>query len=181
MQRAYIQSSSEKSKGMKEVDIVELILNDHKPLKKLLKVMKNSDKSFSERRAAFEEFVPILLAHAKPEEQVLYTFMKRDEELREEGFEGQVEHSIADQLVTECKATEDKDLFSARIKVLAELVEHHIKEEEDDLLPDFKKNSEKPDRLELGTQFMKAKREYFAMSSDDAGSDVDSKKEELHH
>ena len=45
----------------------------------------------------------------------------------------------------------------ARIKVLAELVEHHIKEEEEDILPDFKKNSEKAERLELGSLFKQTK------------------------
>ncbi len=34
-----------------------------------------------------------------PEEQVLYTYMKSKEETREEGFEGDVEHALADQLV----------------------------------------------------------------------------------
>ena len=44
------------------------------------------------------------------------------------------------------------------MKVLAELVEHHIEEEESDLLPDFKKRSEKEERIALGAEFLEAKR-----------------------
>jgi hemerythrin superfamily protein len=107
-------------------DIIQMIMVDHKPLKKLIKVMKDSDQSLSARQKAFEEFAPLLVAHAKPEEQVLYVYMRKDEDLREESFEGEVEHGLADQMLEEAKRTDDEDLWSAKVKVLAELVEHHI-------------------------------------------------------
>jgi hemerythrin superfamily protein len=141
-------------------DIVKLILEDHKPLKKLIKILKDSEKhDLDERQEAFEEFAPLLVNHSKPEEQSLYVFMKDEDELREEGFEGDVEHALADQLLEEIKRTDDEDLWSARVKVLAELVEHHIEEEESELLPDFKKHSEVEDRMELGANFLRLKSE----------------------
>lgn len=144
------------SKSSKE-DIIEMILEDHKPLKKLIKVLKDSDEDLKTRRKAFEDFAPLLIQHAKPEEQVLYVFMKNEEELREEGFEGEVEHVLADQLIEEAKRSEDDDVWSARVKVLAEVVEHHIEEEEDELLPKFKKATVLEMREELGREFMDAK------------------------
>jgi len=173
------ETSKTSTPQMRNNDIVEVILEDHKPLKKLISIMKDSEQEFAERKGAFEEFAPLLIAHAKPEEQTLYTFMKRDEELREEGFEGDVEHAIADQLVEEIKRTSDEDLCSARIKVLAELVEHHIEEEEEDLLPDFRKNSEAADRLELGNTFLTLKVDY--MAADDDNIIPDQKSENLKH
>lgn len=140
-----------------ETDIVGLILEDHKSLKELIKIMKDTDTELSERAEAFAEFAPLLTSHAKPEEQVLYTYMKADEELREEGFEGDVEHQLADQLVEEIMRTDDQDQWSARVKVLAELVEHHIDEEESELLPDFRKNSESSERMEMGQNFLMLK------------------------
>lgn len=144
-----------------EPDIIKLILEDHKPLKELIHVLKNSDTDLEERELAFEEFTSLLTIHAKAEEQVLYTFMKEIKDLREEAFEGDVEHGLADQMIEEALLTEDQDLWSARVKVLAELVEHHLKEEEDDMLPDFKKYSEKAERAQLSEQYvqMKAKLE----------------------
>ncbi|NUN06917.1 MAG: hemerythrin domain-containing protein [Bdellovibrio sp.] len=152
------QTTSEKSPKKNlgtESDIVNLILEDHKSLKRLIKVMKDSEKHrLAERAEAFAEFAPLLVAHAKPEEQVLYIYMKQDEDLREGGFEGDVEHQLADQLVEEIMRTDDEDLWSARVKVLAELVEHHIEEEEEDLLPDFKKESEENERRFMGQKFL---------------------------
>ena len=138
-------------------DIIDLILDDHKDLKRLIKTLKDSEADLGERYAAFEEFAPLLTIHAKPEEQSLYIEMKKDDELRSEGMEGDVEHALADQLLNEIKNTEDEDLWSAKVKVLAELVEHHIEEEEDTLLPDYKKHSDKAQRIELGEKFLALK------------------------
>lgn len=160
-------------------DIIDLILNDHKPLKKLIKVLKNSDTELEVRQNAFEEFAPLLTVHAKPEERTMYLFMKDDEELREQGFEGDVEHALADQLVEEIKRTDEEDLWSARVKVLAELVEHHIEEEEDELLPDFKKHSEKEERVNLGKEFMRLKQELENMGGKDTVEEEDFEIEEL--
>ena len=159
-------------------DIITMILADHKPLKKLIKIMKDSDADVSERKTAFEEFCPLLVTHAKPEEQTMYVFMKEDEELRTEGLEGDVEHGLADQMIEEAKRTDDEDMWCARVKVLAELVEHHIKEEEDELLPDFRKHSELEQRVELGEKFLQLKAELEAQGSDDAPSEKMMKKDQ---
>ena len=161
-------ASKSRAKKTNKNDLIELILEDHKPLKRLIKIMKNSDLIFEKRLAAFEEFCPLLTTHAKPEEEVMYTFMKKNEELREEGFEGDVEHQLADQMAEEAARTEDRDLFGARIKVLAELVEHHIEEEEEELLPDFRKATDLEQRIEMGNEFLDKKANLWAKGGDDS-------------
>lgn len=156
---------------MQNTDVIELILEDHKPLKKLIEVMKG-DAELEEKFLAFEEFAPLLTMHAKPEEESVYVFMKDNEDSREEGFEGDVEHGLADQLVEEIKRTKDEDLWMARVKVLAELVEHHIEEEEDELLPKFKENSSKEDRLELAREFVELKQVLAKQGGEDSPSEV---------
>ncbi|MFN3454186.1 MAG: hemerythrin domain-containing protein [Pseudobdellovibrio sp.] len=160
-----VETKSEKTKQI-DTDIVDIILEDHKPLKDLIKIMKDSERDHEERFAAFNEFAPTLIAHAKPEEETLYVFMKKDEDLREEGCEGDVEHMLADQLLEEIKRTTDKDMKAARIKVLAELVEHHIEEEEEELLPEFQKEAEKSIRSKLGNKFLELKLNYLAAGDD---------------
>ncbi len=150
-------AAPKKMAASKGSDIIDLILADHKPLKKLIKVMKDSERGISERRAAFKEFAPLLITHAKPEEQVLYVQMKDDEEMRIEGLEGDVEHGLADQLIDEAKRTNDEGMWSARVKVLAELVEHHIEEEEGEMLPDFRKHTGREERVQLGEVYLNAK------------------------
>ncbi|HRO67447.1 MAG TPA: hemerythrin domain-containing protein [Pseudobdellovibrionaceae bacterium] len=149
-------------------DIIQLILEDHKSLKKLIRTLKDTDKDISERMIAFEEFAPLLVTHAKPEEEVLYRALKKEEDLREEGFEGDVEHGLADQLLEEAKrTTEDEDLWSARVKVLAELVEHHIEEEEETMLPKYRQHSSSEDRSALGQKFLRLKEKLEEMGGDD--------------
>ena len=143
-----------------DFDILNMILEDHKPLKRLIKVLKDDENDLNERKASFDEFAILLMTHAKPEEQTLYVAMKKNEDLRAEGLEGEVEHGLADQLVEEIRRTKnDDDLWSAKVKVLAELVEHHIEEEEEEIIPDFRKNSEVKERTKLGHSFMKLKTE----------------------
>lgn len=149
-------------------DIINLIMNDHMPLKECIEIMKDEDAELSEKRAAFEEFAPLLAAHAKPEEQTWYVVMKEDDELRVEGLEGDVEHALADQLCEEVKRTEDPELWEAKVKVLAELVEHHIEEEEEEMLPDYRKNSTAEERVELGLKYLEFKAAFEEMGGDDA-------------
>lgn len=151
-------------------DIVDLILDDHKPLKELIKVMKDIEQhGLDDRQDAFEKFARLLTLHAKPEERTMYDYMKGDEEIRELAFEGDVEHGLADQLVEEIKRTEDNDdLWSARVKVLAELIENHIEEEESDLLPNFRDHSELEDREELALKFLRLKDELNDLGGSDA-------------
>jgi hemerythrin superfamily protein len=135
-------------------DIIQLILKDHKPLKQLIKIMKSEDATMAKKKAAFGKFAPTLIAHAKPEEQTWYVNMKKEHDMSVEGTEGDVEHGLADQLCTELKHTQDHDMFMAKVKVLAELVEHHIKEEEGELLPEYRKASTLEERQELGAKYL---------------------------
>lgn len=141
-----------------KTDIVEIILQDHKPLKRLIKVLK-SEKEIGEKRKAFEEFAPLLVAHAKPEEQTLYVHMKHEEELRPDAFEGDTEHALADQLIEEVKQAADEDVWEAKAKVLAELVEHHIEEEEEEMFPEVRKTIDLAEREKIGEEYLRLRDE----------------------
>jgi len=177
-------SSKKGSTQSSPEDIIQLILQDHKPLKQLIKIMKSEDADYSEKHAAFLTFAPTLLAHAKPEEQTWYMKMKSDGDMVQDGLEGDIEHGLADQLCEELKRTSDKDMFEAKVKVLAELVEHHIKEEEEDMLPEFKKESSIEERVELGLAYLAFQSEFQAEGSDDSpkeNSATMKKQEQMHH
>lgn len=143
-------------------EITALILEDHKPLKKLIKILKDDEESLAKRKKAFSQFAPLLTIHAKSEERALYTRMKEEDELRVEGLEGDTEHHIADSLVKEIKGIEDKDEFTAKAKVLAELVEHHIEEEEKEMLKEIRKEMELSERQEIGAEYLQLKQQIAA-------------------
>ena len=149
-----------------EMDIIDVILEDHKPLWDLIEIMKDDDKSLRERKAAFDEFAPTLAAHAKPEERSLYQFMKGKDDLGEEAFEGEVEHGLADQLVEEVKRTTEEDVLGARIKVLAELVEHHLEEEEEEIFPHVRGQTSATERSHLADEYLMYQQEVEATDLD---------------
>lgn len=141
-------------------DIIKLILADHKPLKSLIKILKDSDKGLSARKEALDEFAPLLINHAQSEERALYSFMERHEDLREESFEGEVEHELAELMLESISSEKNEHMWSAKVKVLAELVEHHLKEEEDESLPDVRKMTTPEQRLEMGAKYIEFKEQY---------------------
>jgi hemerythrin superfamily protein len=150
-----------KSGETSNIDLIELILRDHKSIKALIKIMKSEDATLAKKKSAFEKFAPTLVAHAKPEEKTWYKKMKLKDDMKLEGLEGDIEHGLADQLCKELKRTKDKDMFKAKLKVLAELVEHHIKEEEEEMLPAYRSHSTQDERAQLGEYYEKMRLEYI--------------------
>ncbi len=146
-----------------EGDIVGLILNDHKPLKTLIKTLKDTKEPYDERRAAFEDFAKLLTVHALAEEQVLYTDLmrKRSIGLREETYEASTEHAIARDMIERTRVAEedDRQVWTANAKVLAEMVEHHLKKEEKTFLKDFEKSTSIDERFSLGHEYLARKAE----------------------
>jgi len=156
---AHQPASKMKNDRALEGDVIQLILRDHQPLKKLIQTLKKSEIERAEKEPTFEEFAGLLIIHAKAEEKSLYVEMKGTPGLRLEGFEGDNEHAIAEQLVQEINATPDDHEWSAKVKVLAESVEHHINEEEEHMLAKVAETLESSDRQKIGDLYTEIKGE----------------------
>lgn len=133
-------------------DITSAIKMDHKALRNFLDVLKDTDRDMKERRQAYASFSALLKSHSKVEEEVVYqeTFKLTGKELHIKVEEGFVEHRLAKDLMKRIERTEKALEWSAHANVLSEIVEHHLKEEERDLLPEIKKAaSKKLDQLML--------------------------------
>ena len=144
-----------------QTDIIKLLLEDHVPLKKLVKFLKNPHLKISEKRPSFEKFATQLLTHAKSEEQSLYSRLQGCRaELRVEGFEGLTEHAIAENLIEEIRVTTDKNEWLGKVKVLAEIVEHHLLEEESTMFRTAKREFSQEMRNKIGDMYLKQKEEY---------------------
>jgi hemerythrin superfamily protein len=151
-------------------DIVSVILEDHKPLKDLVAIMKDTECTQAEVQKAFADFAPLLLTHAKAEEKSLYDFLKElsASELNALGFEGETEHSLADQLCEEIKRLDNPPAIRAKIKVLAELVEHHLEEEESELLPEVRSVIDEQILKRLVGRYTAVQQAIIAAGQDDA-------------
>ncbi len=144
----------DKSEKNSSGDITSLILRDHEPIKRLILTLKDPEIAFSKKHLAYKEFERALSSHAKAEEESLYVHMKNEDDFRIEGLEGDTEHGLADQLMKEIDQIEnDGDLWMAKVKVLAEVVDHHVKEEEKDVLKQVQKEFDIDTRIEIGKEY----------------------------
>lgn len=137
-------------------DVVEAIKMDHEGLRNYIDVLKDTKVDMSERRRAYVAFSALLKSHSESEERAVYanslTLVGR--ELHNEIREGFVEHRVAEDLMKRLEKTKDPMEWSAHAQVLAEVVEHHIKEEEDELLPMIRDAAKPAQNMEMLAEFL---------------------------
>jgi hemerythrin-like domain-containing protein len=114
--------------------------------------------SNARRRDIATKVVSALRAHTTIEEEIFYPALRRkleDEEPIECAYE---EHGIAKRLLDELDGMKASDAgFSAKFKVLAESVRHHVREEESEILPQAE--SSELDLEALGEEMRERQRE----------------------
>lgn len=117
------------------MDAVTLIRHDHENLKRLLEAAQKAEQADS-RAGLFAEIRSELAAHERMEEEVLYTRLRDEAKTRDTVLEGFEEHHVADVVLDEMMEVDfGSDVWAAKLKVLKEGLEHHIEEEESEMLP----------------------------------------------
>lgn len=143
---------------IKKEDIIEAILRDHEALKFYLKILKKNN-SYKDNLLAFEQFALMLFAHMDPEEKTLYNFAKNRGAQSLYAYEQEVEHNLVSQFIGEISQTEDKEECMVKIKILSDLVEDHLEQEENNFLPNFEKNTPLQERQLLGKKYLQIQME----------------------
>ena len=144
----------------KTQDAIALLKEDHRAVEKLFKEFESANgdgrKEKLARRICLE-----LSVHTKIEEEIFYPACegKIEEDLLKEAY---VEHDAAKLLVAEIEAGDGKsdDFFDAKVQVLGEQIEHHVKEEEGELFPQVRKAD--LDLKALGERLAERKKELLA-------------------
>ena len=135
---------------------ISIILKDHDKVKDLFERFEKAASS-AEREKIIAETTMELKIHAVIEEEIFYPTVRAHvgKDLMNEADE---EHHMARVLIAELDATgRENDHRDAKFKVLAESVRHHIKEEENEVLPKAKEL--KIDFEALGQQILDRKEE----------------------
>jgi len=113
----------------KPMDAIALLKNDHRTVEGLFeRFEKTSAKAAKEKIA--KQVCLELMVHATIEEEVFYPAVKGvvDDDLYEEAL---VEHDGAKVLIAEIlEGSAGDDYYDAKVKVLSEMIKHHVKEEE---------------------------------------------------
>jgi len=113
---------------------IDLLKDDHDNVKELFSKFEKS-KNAAARKKIVKQALTELKAHAAIEEEIFYPAVRKHvgKDLMNEADE---EHHVAKLLVAELDDMQGRgDHFDAKFTVLAENVRHHIKEEENEMLP----------------------------------------------
>lgn len=135
------------------MNAIQLLKDDHRKLKELLsELVKTTSRADKKRMQLLEKIERELRVHTRIEEEIFYPAFKEagNSAHAKMYFEALEEHRAVEELVLpDLKKTDrGSENFSGRAKVLKELIEHHVDEEEKDM---FKKAEQSMSREELST------------------------------
>jgi len=154
-------SSTAASTSSPGPDAIELLLADHRNVEKLFKKyekLAEEGGTYNEREALAATICAELTVHAQVEEEIFYPAARDtldEEDLVDEAI---VEHATAKDLMVQlADMSPDDDLYDAKVKVLSELIEHHVEEEEEEMFPKLKKA--KLDTASLGPKMAERKQQ----------------------
>ena len=130
-----------KAKKARQQDAIELLKRDHAEVKK---AFKDFEKAKYKDPNACKEFIASICKaidmHAKVEEEIFYPAVReriKDDDLMNEAL---VEHQSAKQLIAEIRGLAGDDpLLKANAMVLSEYINHHVREEENEMFPKVKR------------------------------------------
>ena len=122
-------------------DACSLLDTDHKNVKKLFNAYEElaGSKAASapqKKRELANQICAELTVHTRIEEEIFYPAVR--EAIKETDLldEAEVEHASAKELIAQIEsATDIDDMFDAKVKVLGEYIDHHVKEERNEMFP----------------------------------------------
>lgn len=147
-------------------DAITLLTEDHKNVKRMFMAFEKLSKSAAkevEKRTLVQKICVELIVHTKIEEEIFYPAVRAaidDDALMDEA---DVEHAGAKDLIKQLLDMKPgDDHYDAKVTVLGENIDHHVKEEQDEMFPKVRKA--KLDLAALGAQMLKRKQELQARS-----------------
>ncbi|SEK85708.1 Hemerythrin HHE cation binding domain-containing protein [Pseudomonas sp. NFIX51] len=147
------------------MNAIDLLLADHERVKTILtQLSESTERGIKKRTDLLNKLEMEVTVHTQLEEQILYPAFKKagSKEQQVMYYEAKEEHRSVDSLVLpDLKATDPSaPEFAGRVKVVKELLEHHIDEEEREMFPQARKLLGKATLEQLGAEMEMLKAEY---------------------
>jgi len=117
-------------------DALTLIHADHEEVSALFEIALDESTPAAKKRAAVQQICDALTVHAKMEEALFYPALRKAGKTQERDsvLEAAEEHGVVKDLIAKIKRLEPRDeTLNAKLTVLKENVEHHVKEEESEI------------------------------------------------
>jgi len=119
-----------KRRSAKSQDAIALLKADHRQVEEWFEQFEGA-RSTSRKGELAAKICGALKVHATIEEEIFYPAFLEATEDEDMHHEAEVEHDGAKKLIAVIEASEpDDDYYDARMKVLSEMIKHHVKEEE---------------------------------------------------
>lgn len=149
----------------KKKDACDLLDADHKAVKKMFmeyeELTQAGGNTKEKKRVLAEKICNELTVHAQVEEEIFYPAVRKaikDELLMNEA---QVEHTSAKELIAQIQSMNPGDaMYDAKVTVLGEYVDHHVKEERTEMFP--KARASKVDLVKMRDVLQARKEELMA-------------------
>jgi len=122
-------------------DACDLLDADHRNVKKMFKefeeLTQSRARSASQKKMDLARQICMeLTVHAQIEEEIFYPALRQAIKDTDMLDEAAVEHQSAKDLIAQIQeAGEPDDMFEAKVKVLGEYIDHHVKEEKNEIFP----------------------------------------------
>ena len=137
---------------------IQVLMEDHEYVKKAYRAFQKLDpeEDLEEVQALVKNVCAALKVHTAIEEKIFYRAARRalkDKDLLEEA---EVEHASAKALIRQLERMKPRDpKYAATFTVLCEYVDHHVKEEENEMFPKVRRA--RMNLQALGKKLMQAK------------------------
>jgi hemerythrin superfamily protein len=124
----------------KQKDACDLLDADHKAVKKMFKEFEeltgSRGNTREKKRQLAERICHELTVHAQIEEEIFYPAIHKAVKDELMMGEAEVEHMSAKDLIAQIQQMDAGDpLFDATVTVLGEYIDHHVKEERNEMFP----------------------------------------------
>lgn len=163
-------TAGRKAPATKGPDATALLKADHRAVEKLFGQFEKA-KDGDRKKALADKICLELRVHMQIEEEIFYPASReflKDEDIVDEAV---VEHAAAKDLIGEIEAMQPtEDLYDAKVKVLAEQIEHHVGEEETEYFPKVKETD--MDLKAIGARMAARKEELMAKMDTGQGKAV---------
>ena len=147
-------------------DAITILTDDHQKVKKMFMdfdKLSKSGKKEVEKMTLVQKICVELIVHTKIEEEIFYPAVRAAIDDNHRLDEADVEHAGAKNLIRQLLDMKPgDDHYDAKVTVLGENIDHHMKEEQDEMFPKAKKA--KLDLVALGVQMMERKKELIERS-----------------
>lgn len=124
----------------KPQDAITLLTAQHREVHEMFEKFENmTDRAKVSKKKLADEICQALIMHTTIEEEILYPALREAGDTEDMVDEAVVEHASAKDLIAQVQEMDPgDDLYDAKVKVLGELVDHHVEEEEEEMFPKMK-------------------------------------------